>query len=162
MALLFVLIITNSITWFALSILLLRNIWSLGANVTTIESWEIARHETLIRRARVSGGYLDGPDGIKVRITRQEFPYDIGIFRNICQGMGNGVFLWLWPFAATPSNESGLQFPTNGFEGSNKAHVHRFIAHFCRPRIGMASSRSGPYPEANETAGRESKFDVRT
>ena len=121
MALLFVLIMTNSITWFALSILLLRTIWSLGANVTTIETWEIARHETLIRRARVSGGYLDGPDGIKVKVTRQEFPYDIGIVRNICQGMGSKPFSWLWPFAATLSNESGLQFETNGFEGKNHA-----------------------------------------
>lgn len=119
MALLFVLIMTNSVTWFALSILLLRNIWSLGTNVTTIESWEIERHEALIRRARASGGYLDGPDGVKVRITRQEFPYDIGMIRNICQGMGSKPVAWLWPFAATLSNESGLQFETNGFEGMN-------------------------------------------
>lgn len=121
MALLFLLIMTNSITWFALSILLLRTIWSLGTNVTTIETWEIARHETLIRRARASGGYLDGPDGIKVRVSRQEFPYDIGIVRNICQGMGSWPLSWLWPFAATLSNESGLQFETNGFEGMDHA-----------------------------------------
>lgn len=119
MALLFTLITTNSITLFALGILLVRNIWFLGSNVTTIESWEIARHEALVRRARVSGGYLDGPDGIKVRITRQEFPYDIGIFQNICQGMGGSAFFWLWPFAATPLNASGLRFETNGFEGVN-------------------------------------------
>lgn len=119
MALLFILIVANSITWFALSILLLRNIWTLGANITTIESWEIARHETLIRRARASGGYLDGPDGVKVRITKQEFPYDVGIFRNIRQGMGRKPLFWLWPFATTLSNESGLQFETNGFEGTN-------------------------------------------
>lgn len=121
MALLFVLIMTNSITWFALSILLLRSIWSIGTNVTTIEAWEIERHETLLRRARVSGGYLDGPDGTKVRITRQEFPYDVGIFRNIRQGMGSRPFSWLWPLAATLSNESGLHFETNGFEGMSLA-----------------------------------------
>jgi palmitoyltransferase len=119
MALLFTLITTNSVTLFALGILLLRNMWSLGSNVTTIESWEIARHENLIRRARLSGGYLNGPDGIQMRITRQEFPYDIGILQNICQGMGDDGFFWLWPFAATPSNASGLQFETNGFEGVN-------------------------------------------
>ena len=121
MALLFVLVMTNSITWFALSVLLLRSIWSLATNVTTIETWEIERHETLLRRARASGGYLDGPDGVKVRITRQEFPYDIGIIRNICQGMGSRPSSWLWPLATTLSNESGLQFETNGFEGMTYA-----------------------------------------
>lgn len=108
----------NSITLFALTILLARNMWTLGTNVTTIEGWEIERHETLLRRARVSGGYLDGPDGMRLKISRQEFPYDIGIFWNIHQGMGGNVFLWLWPFAMTPSNESGLEFETNGFEGN--------------------------------------------
>lgn len=85
--------------------------------MTTIEGWEIERHETLVRRARALGGYLDGPDGIKVRITKQEFPYDIGIFQNFRQGIGGTPLLWLFPFAATPSNESGLSFETNGFEG---------------------------------------------
>lgn len=78
----------NSLTLFALSILLIRTIWSLGGNVTTIESWEIERHKTLLRRARHLGGYLEGPDGIKVRIKKQEFPYDIGIWENIKAGMG--------------------------------------------------------------------------
>jgi palmitoyltransferase len=54
-------------------IIFVRSLWSLGSNTTTIESWEIERHEALLRRARVLGGYLDGPDGVKVRIERQEF-----------------------------------------------------------------------------------------
>ena len=84
--------------------------------MTTIESWEIERHSRLLRRARVFGGYLDGPDGVKVRIQRQEFPYDIGIWRNITQGMDSWFSPnWLWPFAATPCS-SGLEFETNGFE----------------------------------------------
>ena len=103
---------------FALAVLLLRNIWCLGGNVTTIEGWEIERHETLVRRARTRGGYLHGPDGIKVKIVKQEFPYDIGILRNLRQGMGGSILNWLWPFTATPSNESGLEFETNGFEGT--------------------------------------------
>ena len=114
---LFIFIVTNSLTLFALSLLLLRNIWVLGANVTTIEGWEIERHATLVRRARVLGGYLDGPDGVKVRIVKREFPYDIGIFRNIQQGLGRNPLTWLWPFAPTLSNERGLWFETNGFEG---------------------------------------------
>lgn len=84
--------------------------------MSTIESWEIERHEQLLRRSKVFGGYLDGPDGIKVRIVRQEFPYDIGIWRNICAGMGmSNPFGWLSPFARTPSTD-GLAFDTNGFE----------------------------------------------
>ena len=108
----------NSIILFVLAILLGRNIWCLGGNVTTIEGWEIERHETLVRRARVQRGYLEGPDGVRIRIKKQEFPYDIGIVPNIRQGMGGPVVSWLWPFTATPSNESGLDFETNGFEGT--------------------------------------------
>jgi palmitoyltransferase len=99
-----------------LFILLVRTAWSLGGNVTTIESWEIERHSRLLRRSRVFGGYLDGPNGVKVRIRKQEFPYDVGIWRNITQGMDSGLPLkWIWPFAATPRS-SGLEFETNGFE----------------------------------------------
>ena len=97
-------------------IIFVRTTWGLGGNVTTIESWEIERHEKLLRRARVFGGYLDGPNGEKVRIKRQEFPYDIGIWNNIVQGMGSSFPLaWLWPFAATPRSR-GFEFETNGFE----------------------------------------------
>jgi len=106
----------NSITLFLVSITFFRAVYALGTNVTTIESWEIERHEQLLRRARALGGYLDGPDGIRVRIVRQEFPYDIGIFNNIKEGMGTGnVLAWFWPFAATPRTD-GLAFETNGFE----------------------------------------------
>lgn len=114
----FISLVVNSITLFALAVLLVRNIWCLGGNVTTIEGWEIERHETLVRRARVRGGHLDGPGGVRVKIRKQEFPYDIGIIPNIRQGMGGPVVSWLWPFTATPSNESGLDFETNGFEGT--------------------------------------------
>lgn len=107
---------TNSLTLFAILLLLIRNIWVLGANVTTIEGWEIERHATLVRRAKVLGGFLDGPDGVKVRIVRHEFPYDIGILQNIQQALGANPLAWLWPFAATPTNETGLYFQTNGFE----------------------------------------------
>lgn len=98
------------------SVNLLRTLWGIGANITTIESWEIERHAKLLRRARALGGYLDGPDGIRVRIDKQEFPYDIGIWTNIVQGMGTANFIaWFWPFSATPKT-SGTAFETNGFE----------------------------------------------
>jgi palmitoyltransferase len=73
---------------FALVVMFGKSVWSMMWNVTTIEEWEIDRHKTLLRRARVTGGYLDGPDGMQVRITRQEYPFDIGIWENLKQGMG--------------------------------------------------------------------------
>lgn len=113
---LFILAIVNTLTLFMLLVMLVRTIWGLGGNVTTIESWEIARHRKLLRRARVFGGYLDGPDGVKVKIERQEFPYDIGIWANIKQGMDSGnIFAWFSPFASTPCS-SGLEFEVNGFD----------------------------------------------
>ncbi|GAQ11882.1 palmitoyltransferase pfa4 [Aspergillus lentulus] len=118
---LFILLVVNSLTWLALFILLLRSLWSLALNTTTIESWEIERHETLLRRARHFGGYLSGPGGIQVRIKKQEFPYDIGIWSNIKAGMGGSanVLSWFWPFAATPDQSTGLEFEVNGFEDPN-------------------------------------------
>ncbi|KAK5691321.1 Palmitoyltransferase, partial [Elasticomyces elasticus] len=103
---------------FALFILLVRSLWSLGSNTTTIESWEIERHNTLLRRARHFGGYLEAPGGLKVRIRKQEFPYDIGIWDNIKAGMGGSanVLSWFWPFTATPEYNSGLEFEVNDFE----------------------------------------------
>ena len=85
---LFTTLIANSITLFMLGVLFIRNIWCLAVNTTTIEGWEIERHRTLLRRARHFGGYLEGADGSQVRIKKQEFPYDIGIWANIVQGMG--------------------------------------------------------------------------
>lgn len=121
LALLFVLNVVNSITLFAIFILCVRTLWCLGANTTTIEGWEIERHETLVRRARYLGGYLEGPNGERVRITRQEYPWDIGIYANIAQGMGSkNPLSWFWPFATNPSVASGLHFPDNELEGQAK------------------------------------------
>lgn len=85
---LFVLLFANSMTLFVLSILLIRTIWSIAQNTTTIEGWEIDRHKTILRRARVLGGFLEGPDGQRVFVRRQEFPYDIGFWGNFKQGLG--------------------------------------------------------------------------
>ena len=114
---LFVTLTGSCITLFAVGVLLIRNIWCLAVNTTTIEGWEIERHRTLVRRARHFGGYLEGADGGQVRIKKQEFPYDIGIWANIVQGMGTANPLsWFNPFAATPAVQGGFQYETNGFE----------------------------------------------
>ncbi|OAL07296.1 palmitoyltransferase pfa4 [Phaeosphaeriaceae sp. SRC1lsM3a] len=113
----FTTLIANSLTVFAVGILAIRNIWCLAVNTTTIEGWEIERHRTLVRRARHFGGYLESPDGTAMRIKKQEFPYDIGIWANIVQGMGSrNPLQWINPLASAPSVESGLWFEENGFE----------------------------------------------
>lgn len=81
--------LVNFITLFTLSILLVSSVWALGANVFTIEAWEIERHEKFLRRARRNGGLLSSQDGRQIALARHEYPYDIGIWNNICQGMGS-------------------------------------------------------------------------
>ena len=113
---LFMLICTNSLTLLMVGIMLSKGIYSLATNVMTIESWELERHEQLLRRARVLGGYLDGPGGVRIKIERHEYPYDVGIWQNMRDGMGtSNVLAWFWPLAATPRT-NGLSFETNGFE----------------------------------------------
>jgi palmitoyltransferase len=103
-------------TLFLVGIMLCRGIYMIATNVTTIEGWEIERHHQLLRRARALGGYLDGPDGIRVRIDRHEYPYDIGIWQNMRDNMGTwNILAWFWPFARGTSTD-GLSFETNGFD----------------------------------------------
>ncbi len=58
---LLVLLGTNSLVLFALSILLVTATHSLIVNTTMIESWEIERHEVLVDKARYLGGFVNGP-----------------------------------------------------------------------------------------------------
>jgi len=83
-----------------------------------IESWEVERHEALVEKARYLGGYVHGPGGRRVRIQKQEFPYDIGIWKNLVQGMGgSNVLAWILPFGGGPENNSGWgPWEENGFE----------------------------------------------
>lgn len=100
-----------------MTLLCLRTVWGVLTNTTTVESWEKDRHEALLRRARPKGGFLPGPDGQQIRITRQEFPWDVGIFANIAQAMGSAnPLVWFWPLAANLSLYGGLTFPDNGHE----------------------------------------------
>jgi palmitoyltransferase len=118
---LFVLVLVNSITLFALSILLVRSIYSLAINTTMIESWEIERHEALADRARRTGGYVY-TNGQKMRIQRQEFPYDVSIWRNLCEGMGTNIVpLWFLPFGGAPGIGKAVKYEVNGFEDESKS-----------------------------------------
>lgn len=114
---LLVMLATTTMMIFALSILLVTAANSLILNTMMIEHWEIERHEALIERARYMGGFVYGPGGVRVRIKRQEFPYDIGMWKNLVQGMGtSNVLAWFLPWGGAPSSESGWEFETNGFE----------------------------------------------
>ncbi|OAF58286.1 Palmitoyltransferase [Pseudogymnoascus destructans] len=112
-----ILFATNSLALFILLILLVSAGNSLAMNTTMIESWVIERHESLANKARYHGGFVHGPGGRRIRIRKQEFPYDIGIWQNLVQGMGTpNALTWLLPFAGDPGNETGWEFPVNGFE----------------------------------------------
>lgn len=114
---LLILLVVTTLVLFALTVLVITAIHSLFINTTMIETWEIERHEALVRKARKQGGYIYGPSGVKIRIQRQEFPFDIGFWQNAVQGMGtSNIIAWLLPFGGGPSNSSGWAFETNGFE----------------------------------------------
>ena len=121
----------------------------MALNQTTIEGWEIERHEALLRRARTLGGFLHGPNGQEIRIEHQEFPWDIGIWSNLCSTMGTrNPVAWLWPFARSLDAETGLHFEHNEIEGrSNPSASHLCLSNsrelFApRPFETMATARS--------------------
>jgi len=120
MAHLLVLIIVNSLTLFALTVLLVGATHSLAINTTMIETWEIERHEALVDRSRKLGGYVYASNGKRVRVQHQEFPYDIGIWKNLVQGMGTrNVLVWLLPFGGAPSIKLATDWEVNGFEDAD-------------------------------------------
>lgn len=79
----------NLIACFMISMLFCISVYCLGANMTAIEGLQIERHKKLLKRARRNGGCVNGPGGVRIRLERHEFPYDIGIYQNIAQGMGS-------------------------------------------------------------------------
>ncbi|KAF8469726.1 DHHC palmitoyltransferase-domain-containing protein [Kalaharituber pfeilii] len=111
-------LLVNTLTTFSLNILTLRCLYSACLGTTTIEHWEQDRHASLVRR--------------KV-VRRVIFPWDIGIWENLCEAMGTWkAWEWLWVGAKTrqdwdPSQPSGwdwerdggggVRWEVNGFEG---------------------------------------------
>ncbi|TVY55847.1 Palmitoyltransferase pfa4 [Lachnellula cervina] len=121
MAYLLVLLIVNNLTLFTLSVLLIRATYSLAVNISQIESWEIERHEALVERAKKTGGYVYASGGQRMRVERQEFPYDIGIWNNLCQGMGtSNMLMWFMPFGGAPDIKDATDWEVNGFEEEDK------------------------------------------
>ncbi|KAF3087412.1 Palmitoyltransferase [Orbilia oligospora] len=107
--LLVVLLLASTLTDFAIIVLWIRIIANITEGYTTIEWWEQERHNALVRR--------------KV-VRRQLYPFDIGIYSNICLFMNGGVFTWWFPFlpnraigeGGTGGNGGGLRYEVNGFE----------------------------------------------
>jgi palmitoyltransferase len=101
------------ITSLALGILLATTLKGWLFNTTMIEGWEIERHEAVLER-RAGAGNGDGEesfwpdsrrgrDGDGMPVEAVEFPYDIGLWHNLCAGMGTRNFLlWFWPLAGHP------------------------------------------------------------
>lgn len=72
-----------------MSLLLIRTIYCIAINATAIETWEMERHEALLKRARRNGGLIHGPNGGQILLESHEFPYDIGIWENLVRAMGS-------------------------------------------------------------------------
>ncbi|KAK9475413.1 DHHC palmitoyltransferase-domain-containing protein [Dipodascopsis tothii] len=86
---------TTFLMLFSVGLLTLRVLWSILDNMTTIESWEMDRIYSQIRRQR---------------IRPVEFPYDLGYFENVSQNLGP-VWGWLLPWTTSPGN--GMTFEVN-------------------------------------------------
>lgn len=117
LGILFVLCVANFLTLFAVGVIFIRAVWALMTNTTSIEGWEIERHEALVRRARKRGGWVEGPGGQRVWVRKQEFPYDVGFGKNLVAGMGHEWWAWLWPVAGSGRVECEADFEINDFEG---------------------------------------------
>ncbi|KAK6330201.1 Palmitoyltransferase [Orbilia blumenaviensis] len=105
--LLAMLLLVNTLTDFAIIVLWIRIIANISEGYTTIEWWEQERHNALVRRQAV---------------RRQVYPFDIGIYANICLFMNGGILTWWFPFLPNrPVGEGnayggGLRYEVNGFE----------------------------------------------
>ncbi|GAO16715.1 hypothetical protein UVI_02002610 [Ustilaginoidea virens] len=116
--------VTSLICFFtslALGIMLATTAKSWLFNCTMIEGWQLERHEAVLDRGGRDWWDFNGPDGMKIRFERVEFPYDLGIWANMSQAMGTSNFLlWLCPFAGNPKvgqdgKGTGWEWEENGF-----------------------------------------------
>ncbi|RPA86877.1 zf-DHHC-domain-containing protein [Ascobolus immersus RN42] len=79
------------ITGFAITILLVRFIIQLATNTTTIESWENEKYEDSMNRLRKKN---------KTWYKQLAYPYDIGLWENLKEGLGKNPLAWLYVFSA--------------------------------------------------------------
>ncbi|KAK3329498.1 DHHC palmitoyltransferase-domain-containing protein [Apodospora peruviana] len=110
-------------TMFALGILLFTTTKGWALNSTMIEDWEVERHEAMLTRHKDDTDFwgLDGGGG-RLQLDAIEYPYDLGIFKNMSQAMGtSNPLLWILPLAGGPVISStvgkgtGWEWEENGF-----------------------------------------------
>ncbi|KAI8876536.1 zf-DHHC-domain-containing protein [Backusella circina FSU 941] len=80
------------IVLFSVGILSIYQIYCMTRNQTSIEAYERGKVEKLIKRGKIAPVY---------------YPYDISIYKNICDILGHNPLLWLWP---QPVPGDGLSF----------------------------------------------------
>ncbi|KAI9491473.1 DHHC palmitoyltransferase-domain-containing protein [Zychaea mexicana] len=76
------------------------HVYCLTTNTTTIEGWE--------KGTALTFKSLD-------KITSVRYPYNLGLFRNICAVLGSQPIFWFWP---QRMRGDGLQFPVRKQDGS--------------------------------------------
>lgn len=116
--------LVGSVTALALFIMLVNTVKGWLFNQTMIEGWEMDRHEALLSRRHGRRGWWDDDDGAAGQgkpLERVEFPYDVGLWENMCQAMGSRNPLW-WPvpLAGNPrvgagGKGPGWEWEENGF-----------------------------------------------
>ena len=87
------------IVLFCVGALSLYQLYCLSMNRSAIESWECGNVEKLVRRGK---------------IKPVEYPFDMGLYRNICDVLGSNPLLWLWP---QKLQSDGLTFPVRDYTG---------------------------------------------
>lgn len=121
--------LVGCVTEFALFVMLVTTIKSWVVNTTMIESWEIDRHEALMAKGNrctacphPNAGSEDSDFEDDHCAEYVEFPYDLGFFDNMAQGMGSrNPLAWFLPlFGSTTQlskqqDGSGWSWPENGF-----------------------------------------------
>ena len=112
-----------SATTLALGIMLVTSGKACVLNRTSIEGWELEKHESLMERSKREWWDMKGADGKVIRIESTEFPYDVGFFANMAQAMGTkNPIWWFFPLAGNPTLSTdkhkeriGWTWPENGF-----------------------------------------------
>ncbi|KAK4202502.1 putative palmitoyltransferase PFA4 [Triangularia verruculosa] len=118
--------LANFGTFFALFILLVTTLKSWVMNTTLIEMWELDRHNSLISKFSSSSSSHDDywtDDFDPASLSRIEFPYDLGFFKNMAQAMGTANPLrWFLPIggggpklADQKRGGLGWEYDENGF-----------------------------------------------
>ncbi|KAJ2898086.1 palmitoyltransferase [Zalerion maritima] len=122
------LMVIGGVTEFALIVMFVTTAKSWIVNTTHIESWEIDRHEALLSRGGIGCSTCPHPNDDASDfedehcMERIEFPYDVGFFANMAQGMGSrNPLLWFLPIfgssieLGTDQSDPGWSWPENEF-----------------------------------------------